>query len=161
MPVSKREYVLSKYVFLLITYYVCLSVSEFWCSILGIYESMENISGLVTGVMNLLPLLVCVSLIITAVELPFYLQWGRKKGGRIREVCMILLFFGLIVYLLFGDLTVLDQFNLISLLEYLEEHQDVFIQLNIYIPILAFICYYLSYRISSYLFGRGEWNYEA
>ena len=156
LPISKKDYVAGKYVFLLLAYYTLLSVSNLWIYIYMIYGTGTEVDAMVSSMSVLLPLLVCCCMVLVAIELPFYILWGRRKGKRIKETGMVVLFFAVIIYVLFGDLTILDKINFTSMFAYLERNMDAMIQLNVLIPATAFASYYLSYRISCHLMERGE-----
>ena len=61
-----------------------------------------------------------------------------------------------IVYLLFGDLTVFEKFSLEIFVTWLEEHQDVVNALHVFTPVIGLAIFYISYRISCFLYERRE-----
>ena len=61
---------------------------------------------------------------------------------------------GVLVYLFFGDLTILDRINFMAILNYLKNHTALLLVLQVAAPYGVFLLYYLSYRISCVLFRK-------
>ena len=89
LPLSKKQYVASKYIFTLICYYVVLSVTTFWllfanCA-LEPYINVENLEA----IGGLMPLYIYLCLVLSAFEMPFFILLGFK-GGITRGKCVCL-----------------------------------------------------------------------
>ncbi len=158
LPVSIRQYVASKYLFLLLAFYVAMSVSMLIGTIGRIHCGSEEIDQMIHQWMALVPVLACVFLLIPAIELPFLMAYGVKKGGRLKTGFLISFFFLGIVYLMFGDLSIFDEISVVCILKNLAEHQEMLLILQVLVPYITLGLYYLSYRISCRLFGRKEWG---
>ncbi len=156
LPVTKKQYVASKYVFILIAFYGVLSLGLLLSFICNIDCQSEDMLKLLSGYSGLLPVLACILLVVPAIEMPFFIIWGSKKGKQIKVGLVMGIFFAIVVYLLFGDLTILDKISVMQIIEYLNEHPDTTMILNVVTPYVSFLLYYLSYRISYTTFERRE-----
>lgn len=160
LPFSKKQYVASKYIFILICYYVVLSVTTFWllfatCAIEP-YVNVEHFEA----VGGLMPLYIYLCLMLSAFEMPFFILLGFKAGNAVKTGIFLFLFFAVMVYLFFGDLNVFERLNFADFIEYLEHHTEVVFALQTFGPILSGLFYYLSYRLSVTLFERKELSDE-
>lgn len=158
LPVSQKQYVASKYIFILLAFFAALSVGMLLENMCLIGCEDEMVQNLVPVLQSILPVLFCVMLMIPAVELPFFIGFGVKRGNQIKIGLLFVVFFLAIIFLMFGDLTIFDRIDLIYILSYLNEHNSVVLCLNVFIPYGALLLYYLSYRISCLLFARREWE---
>ena len=153
LPVSKRQYVASKYLFVLISYYVALSVSVIWAQFVNgcMEEALQN--SFLMDAMGLTPLLMQVLLLASAIELPFFINVGVKAGNAIKTSILVVVFFAMFGYGLFGDITVL---NNITWIDWLKEHKTLTMTLNVFGPVITGGLYYLSYRVAVSVFERRE-----
>lgn len=156
LPVSGKEYVASKYWFLLISYYIILSVSQIWAITFAIREAEDGIYELVSNISGLMPILVCAFLVITAIELPFYILLGSRKGKQVKILIAMAMLFGVIAFLLFGNLALLDYLDFETLFAFLEKHTEILLGMVITAPIISLLLYYSSYRITCSIFERRE-----
>ena len=69
---------------------------------------------------------------------------------------MIILFFAMIVFMLFGDLTILDKLDLGALVEWFEKHSDLMLVINVFATIIVLGLFFISYKISVFLMERKE-----
>lgn len=152
-PISGRQYVASKYLFVLLLYYVLLSFAVIWANIMCAWEGYEES---IVEMMGLLPSLACLLLILSALEMPFFVALGIRAGNSLKTTIAMILFFLLVGYGLFGDLTILDHVNLALWVEYLKEHRETALALQTFGPIVSGGLYYLSYRVAGGVFVRGE-----
>lgn len=152
-PVSKKQYVASKYLFILLLYYVFLSVTVIWASILNAWEGCEQA---LVEMMALLPAFASMMLVLSAMEMPFFMVLGIQAGNMLKTTIAMILFFLVIGYGLFGDLEILDRLNLWTLVEYLREHREAALAMQTFGPVLSGVLYYLSYRIAGGIFVRKE-----
>lgn len=158
LPISRQTYVASKYVFLLIGFFVVLSVLMLLGSLCGVGckdKAIEENLGQLTA---LVPVFACTMLFIPSIELPFFICFGSKKGTYIKNGLLIACFFLVIVYLMFGDLDIFDKISVMTLLKYIKEHPDISLYCQVFLPYCSLGLYYLSYRISCLLFLRKEWE---
>lgn len=161
LPVSRKQYVASKYLFVLICYYVILSVTVIWVQFANsrMEEALQD--SLLMDAMGIMPLWVQACLLVSAVELPFFVVVGVKAGNAIKTGISFVLFFVVFGYMLFGDISFLEHFDLGMLMAWMEEHLEVMTALQVMCPIVSGVLYYLSYGIAVTLFARKEPGDEA
>lgn len=161
LPIFSKDYIASKYWFMLIGHYVILSVSMLWGIAYQIQIVDTGMNELVANILSLLPPILCGSLCIVALELPFFILEGSKKGAMIKTSILLAVILGLIVFLLFGDLSVLDKIDFVKIFEYIDEHIEILFKIQIFAPVISLILYYCSYRITCNIFAKMEIEYEA
>ena len=161
LPMSVKNYIASKYWFMLIGHYVVLSISMLWNIAYQIQIADESMSELLASITSLMPSLVCGSICIVAIELPFFIISGSKKGEMIKTVILLSVLLAMLIFLLFGDLSVLDLLDLEKMMLFLEEHIEVLLKIQIFAPMLSLLFYYGSYCITCSIFKRREICYES
>lgn len=164
LPVEKKTYIGAKYIAVLVAYYAVLSIIVFWSYLAEIaFES--TITGgvaIVEGSFSpmsfagLVPYLVQICLGVSAIEIPFFVKFGAKGGRAVKQNLMIILFFAMLVFLLFGDLTILDKLDLGALVEWFEKHSDLMLVINVFLTIIVLGLFFISYKISVFLMERKE-----
>lgn len=153
-PDGIKKQISSKYIFNLFM----SSMMFCWCTFMfyiasAICNQNTTIAGLV------LQLIVFIQIFIRAVETPFIIFFGSKKGNVIRMVIMGLIGLSGAVYGLFGDLSIFG-----SLEDFIKWFQGTFAD-NIpmiirLIPACVFFLYWISYKISCLLYLKGGENYD-
>ena len=156
LPVSKRQYVASKYIFILICYYVILSVLAIWSQFVNIHMAEAFPDNFLMKMIALSPNWIQALLVVSAIELPFLINVGVRAGNAIKTGIMAVLMYAIFAYMLFGDITLLENFDLITVLNWLEAHVEVVMTLRVLGPVIAGGLYYLSYRIAAAIFERKE-----
>lgn len=161
MPMEKKDYVASKYWFLLISYYVVLSLSQIWAISFFICDvADETIVDFVRNFATMMPIVVCGFVLLAAIELPFFLLLGARRGKMVKTAIVIVFYFAITAFLLFGDLALLDYLNFEKLFLFLETHVELLLGLQICLPIITLFLYYCSYKLTLVLFERREGDYE-
>lgn len=160
LPVDKREYVFSKYLFLGIAFYILQSVFIFQLQVGSVNLVAEDAKNLLASIQAAMPAFFSLCMLICALDLMFYFGLGVDKAKNLLNGLLFLLLFAVIVYFLFGDLSIMEHFDIISLMTYLQEHMEVMYAVQILFPVVAMLFYYISYRISAKLFERREWEDE-
>ena len=148
LPLDKNSYIASKYIFIGIMTYVFYSLSCVWGIIyisLCVNESMSDFAKALMGI--LLPLY-GMMLIIAAIELPFFITFGIKKAGIVKNAIMEILMFLIVGFVLFGDLDLLQNIDIEVFVHFAETHSFELIVLNVTQPVTVLIIYYLSYRLT-------------
>ncbi len=156
LPVNKKTYVAEKYIFMLVAFYVAQSFMALFCSIMVINCRTTLCMNIMSIIMGMLPIITTLMMGISAVELPFFIGIGYKKGTFLKQVLLEGIFVFFIVYLMFGDLTVFEKISLDVFVTWIEGHQDVLNALHVFTPVMGLVVYYISYRISCFLFERRE-----
>ena len=160
MPLGKRKYVASKYVFIGICYYAFFSLTLLW-NVIAMAFAEES---LVLDMMQLLPsfslMFVCLAMMVSAVELPVFLIFGREKGQLFKTSVLLLIAFIAAGYMLFGDLTVLENWDIQILIDWAEQNSFLLALISIISPFINLVFFYLSYRISAHAYERKERDYD-
>jgi hypothetical protein len=161
LPISSKTYIASKYWFMFIGNYVIVSICMLWGMIYRIQIADEGMEELVTNIISLLPPVICAVLCLIAIELPFFVLLGSKRGNMIKTGLLLGMMLGIIVFLLFGDLTLLDRLDIQKFFRFLEEHTELLFKLQIFSPVISIGLYYLSYLVTCSIFERKEICYES
>ena len=156
MPVDKKEYLLSKYIYYLVANYLVLSWGIFLSMIAATAVKTEGIMMMVSTVQLMGPIVIPVMLIMAAITFPLYILYGKKKGDMIFSGFSVTLTILLFIWLLFGDVSGLTNMDFESYMKWVEEHTALMVLLNTLFPVVAGIVYYLSYRITAGIFVRKE-----
>lgn len=158
MPIKPKDYVKSKYLFVFISYYVVWAIAALFLStcLMGCRE--EPLKQMLSNVRELLPVVTGGLLFVPALEMPFFIGLGVQKGNQLKVGIIVVLFFCLMAWFLFGDLTVLDRIGLDVLFQYFQKHKTVLSTMQIVLPVSSAAVFYLSYRISVRIFCKKEWE---
>lgn len=151
LPLEKNAYIASKYIFMAISNYVFMSIYYIWnisclafCRKGGITEVVQMTGGLI-------PALICIMLLITAVELPLFILFGKEKAMLIKAAILMLISLALLGFLLFGDLT---HFDIAVLLEWVKTYKIETAIAVLLSPLPVLALYYASYRLTCHFAKR-------
>ena len=156
LPINKKLYVAEKYVFMLLIFYIAQSFVALFCSIMAVDCVTDICMQILSSIMAIIPIITTGMMTLAAIELPFFIGAGYKKGKILKQGILEGFFVVFIVYLLFGDLNVFEKFSLEMFVTWLEEHQDVVNALHVFTPVIGLAIFYISYRISCFLYERRE-----
>lgn len=153
-PISIKEYVVSKYLFILIADYAAVSVlviavffGDAFCSMEICRQQLTLVQGMIFAVFQTV-------LFMAMIDFPIGFAFGQSVGQAVKNLFLAVLFFAVILYLLLGDLRVLQKISLESILGFMEKNKEVFICVEALSPCICLGCYYLSYRLSVNLLRR-------
>ena len=93
LPVSRRQYVASKYVFLAIAFYMVQAVGSFEFIVCQVNVKSERMAADITSSQLLVIAFISVCLIVCAFELPFFIGMGVKRGRAAKEGLFFAFFF--------------------------------------------------------------------
>ena len=160
LPVSRRQYVASKYIFLAIAFYIIQSVATFEFLMCQVNMKSEEMSAKLSTFQMLVPTFIALCMVICALELPFFVGMGVKKGMAAKESIIFIVFFLGVAYVMFGDLSIVEEANVMSLIDYFMKHPEISMTVQVLSPIVSILLYYASYLISARLFEGKEWEDE-
>lgn len=160
LPVSRRQYTASKYLFLAIAFYIIQSVASFEFLVCQVNMKSDQMKASMSSVQMLVPSFIAICMIVCALELPFFVGMGVKKGMVAKESIFFMLFFLVIAYFMFGDLSIVEEANLISLIDYFMNHPEISLTVQVLLPVGSILLFYVSYLISARIFERKEWEDE-
>ncbi len=149
-----KKQISSKYIFNLFL----SSMMMCWCTFLfyiaaAVSDHNVTIAGMI------LQLIVFIQIFIRAFETPFMILFGSKKGNVIRMVIMGTIVLIVLIYALFGDLSIFG-----SMEDFIKWFQETFTE-NIPLflrltPAAVFFLYWVSYKISCLLYLKGGESYD-
>ena len=156
MPLGKNSYVASKYIFIGLSAYIAMSLDFVW----GISYAafcregwFQDIAGMVN---SFITPLICLAILLAAIEFPLYFSVGKEKAMRVMVVFWTAIALVIIGFLLFGDLTIVENLDIAVLMDFMEKHQTGFILFQAMEPAIVLALYALSYRLSCYLYHKKE-----
>ncbi|MBQ7972411.1 MAG: ABC-2 transporter permease [Lachnospiraceae bacterium] len=156
MPVDKKEYLMSKYVYYLVANYLVLSWGIFLSMIAATTVKTEGMMMMVSTVQLMGPIVIPVMLIMAAITFPLYILYGKKKGDMIFSAFSVSIAILVFVWFLFGDISGLVNMDFETNMKWVEEHTGLIVILTTVFPIVTGVIYYLSYRITAGIFVRKE-----
>lgn len=152
-PGSVEEYIGGKYKFLLGLDLLVLFLWLLVDSVMGVlcphFLSLLSVAFLCC----------CLFLLLQAVESAFNVRFGVNIGGYCKVIFLILLASGLLIYGLFGDISLFREKDLMTALQELLT-SDGAIWVMALIPYVALIGFWASYRISVAVYRKGVEVYE-
>lgn len=104
---------------------------------------------------------------LRAIEIPFWVRFGTKRGSMVKAAIMLVIILAIILYALFGDLSVFSSER--SLMDIIMGFVDKFMEGDIpdgiflimgIFPFAAAALYYLSYKISCKLYLKGVEEFD-
>lgn len=111
--------------------------------------------------------LIYIQIFLRAIEIPFWVRFGTKKGSMVKAFFVLVIIFAVILYLLFGDLSIFSSEKSFadSVYEMLSDFMEgnvpdwVFLVQGIF-PFAAAALYYFSYKISCKLYLKGVEEFD-
>lgn len=156
LPLEKNAYIASKYIFIGITVYILFSLELVWIIIFRSRAGSGESSELITMVSQLLMGFCGASLMIAAIELPFFITLGVKKGNLIKAGVLEGLAFFIILYLYFGNLKVFENFDIFVFINWCNEHVVLVSVVSAVSPVVEIFLFWVSYRITCKINGQGN-----
>lgn len=159
-PKAAAGHIWTKYVYTLMISCFCMV----WCSALDMVFAFvmehDNIEVILSSLLFL-------QVFLRAIEIPFWVRFGVKRGSMIKAAMLLVLILIAVVYALFGDLSVFfstDDF-VSKLIDFFINFMsgnlpDWFKVVQALFPFAAAGCYYLSYKLSCRLFLKGVEGFE-
>lgn len=157
-PEGIQGYLYIKYVFIFGMcglMYVAGTMADYLYCTMGYQVTKQVIEPSV-----IVTLLFYIQLFLRAIELPFFIRFGMKRGSTIKIIL------GLLSVLVFTMLVALDPFDIVTkavgMIDSLRagDVSDAITLLIALFPFLALGSYYLSYRISCKLYMKGVEQYD-
>lgn len=156
MPLEKNAYVASKYVFIGIAAYVAMSLDYVWGISYAAFCREGMFQNIANYVNSFIVSIICIAILLAAIELPLYFSVGKEKAMRAMVVFWTAIALVVIGYLMFGNLTIIENWDITVLIDFMERHQTGVILFQAMEPVMILALYYLSYRLSCYLFNKRE-----
>ncbi|MGN1415812.1 MAG: ABC-2 transporter permease [Oscillospiraceae bacterium] len=156
-PAMARGQVYSKYM----AGFLMSLFAMLWCQVLDM--AVTFILGAQSMAMSAVYIFFYAQLFLRAVEYPFIVRFGSKIGSTYKMASFFLVIFIVFVYLLFGDLSMLDMNNIFDTIYGILDG-SIFSDNVLFVislcPYLAIASYYLSYRLSCKFYLKGAESFE-
>ena len=158
LPVSARDYIASKYIFVGVASYIMISV----LTIIGIVFAAFSEPGIPQDLINMSNVMmvpfVSMILFFFSFGLPIYILFGKEKGRLVSTVFCIALALVVIGVALFGDMDAMSSENsgIVLFTQWYSSHQIEASLASYLSPIPVLALYYGSYRFTSYCHARRE-----
>ena len=153
-PTGAAGHIGSKYWFLLL-----IDLGVLVCCFLTdtVVFALTGDENTMTGVM--LVLVFSVTLIMDALSLPFIVYFGTNYGLSVKASVLGVVMLLVLLYALFGDISYFLSNDFMTAVEALFEDSNVLLMLGL-LPYGSALLYWLSCRLSVFLFRKGAENYD-
>ncbi len=153
-PQSAKGLIQSKYYFILLmdlgVLFGCFLIDTILMIIMGEFA---------VSYLTVCVILFSITLILLAIRIPCYVRFGAKMGPEIQGLFILMIICLIVIYALFGDISFFFEENILeALLAYLQSPKVIFVLS--FLPYVAVLLYYLSYRLSLVLYRKGVESYE-
>lgn len=151
-PQTAKGQVASKYYMILIENIILL----FCCFLTDVIVTCVAGDVMVTAIIACM-FIFCLRILIHAIEIPFLLLFGSRVGGSVKSVLLVLLFFILLCYGLFGDISFLfGDDPAAAFLAFMNSGNIIWV--GAIFPYAAAVLYVLSYHISVRLYQEVDYG---
>ena len=168
-PITEKGLVASRYTLMFMIAFTGFVI----CFCFDILISL--VTGIHTGNTIVFMMLLFVNIFYEALELPFVIRYGSGRGTNVKVSVLLTVFFFVILYALFGDIS-----GKVEFFKQLKDNPDIAKYINgeaitarllnmaapkllmaTLLPHIIVLLYYLSYRISCKLYLKGTEEYDA
>lgn len=120
-----------------------------------------------SSVVSIAMILIYGQIFLRAIEIPFWVRFGTKRGSMVKAAFVLVIIFAAIIYALFGDLSIFSSEE--SLMDKIIGFVTKFIEGDVpdwvvlvqgFFPFAAAALYYLSYKISCKLYLKGVEEFD-
>ncbi len=158
-PAGVKGYVKSKYITTLLLPFiamnVCLITDLTAAAILDLRPDVEQATsfmGIYTGLFMMI-------ILLSAIELPFMIRFGVKKGANVKAVIFLSILAAAGIYFLFGDISMFGTME--DFIQFLLDVMNgkrggtTLLAISALMPLVTLALYYLSYLLSCKLYLKG------
>ena len=153
-PQTSRGQVMVKYYFTLAAHSVILFVGMLLDGVFMAVAGTAAGSSMTMGV-----LAYCISLIMNALEYPFYFRFGSDHGSQVKGASIWTVILLIMIYLLFGDISFLFDGNFSEFFAALFSSTAMMWSMAV-LPAASLVIFYLSYLVSLKMYRKGMESYE-
>ena len=153
-PQTSKGQVQVKYYFTLAAHSVMLFVGMLCDTVFIAVVGSTAVTCMMTGV-----LFFCISLIMNALEYPFYFRFGSEHGAQVKGASIWTVILLIMIYLLFGDISFLLDGNLADFFASLFSSTSMMWAMAL-LPAASLVIFYLSYLVSLKMYRKGMESYE-
>ncbi len=149
MPITKKSYVLSKYVFIAVAALFFLVIAYVWGILCREFCREGYMMEMTKIVMKFIPVFIGLGILSAAIELPLFIVLGKSKAMLIKIAIIMGIAFVIIGFVMFGDVTWLSEhLDAVKILIWCQEHKrgiELFCACS---PMVSLVLFYLSYRVT-------------
>ncbi len=158
-PAGVNGYVKSKYLCTLLLPFIamniCLITDIITAAILDLRPDVDQVTsfmGIYTGLFMMI-------ILLSAIELPFMVRFGVKKGANVKAVIFLSILAAAGIYFLFGDISIFGSME--DVIQFLLDVMNgkrggtTLLAISALMPLITLGAYYLSYLISCKLYLKG------
>lgn len=153
MPVKKRSYVTSKYIFV-----GAFVLASFLLFLLIHFVNIRfSYTKVISEMMYKISVpLICIIVFIFALELPFYIFKGVEKAMLLKIAIVMTIGLALMGFIFFGNLEVFRNFNIITIAQWFDRHNITGKLVKTVTPCAACIAYIVSYLFTAARYDKKE-----
>lgn len=153
LPVKKRSYVTSKYVFV-----GAFVLASFLLFLLIHFVNIRfSYTKVISEMMYKISVpLICIIVFIFALELPFYILKGVEKAMLLKIAIVMTIGLALMGFIFFGNLEVFRNFNIITITQWFDRHNITGKLVKTVTPCAACIAYIVSYLFTAARYDKKE-----
>lgn len=148
LPLGEDAYIASKYIFIGIVVYLFFSLENVWIIIFQSAAGNNRGSEAMLIFSQLLAVFCGMSLLLAAIELPFFITFGVKKGMVIKTAILEVAAFLVMAYLLFGNLKIFEHFDIYVFADWCRKNLVFVTFLSVASPLADVFLFWLSYRLT-------------
>ncbi len=148
LPLNRNAYIASKYIFIGIVVYIIFSLENIWIIIFNSVAEKGDAAQIIEAMGSFIVIFSGAALTIAAIELPFIITLGVKKGALVKTTILEGLMFLVVIYVFFGDMNALENYDITFIVEWYQNHTIFMMFLTIISPIVNIFIYWLSYCIT-------------
>ena len=150
-PVGAKGQVDSKYLFLMAMTFVFSLIALIFDSVMvTLHKEYISMAGMIY-------VITVIQLFLRALDTPFILRWGYEKGVMVKTCFLLALIFTIIVYLLFGDLSIFGSID-----DLWEKIAETFKDPSVFLTkllgamgLVSIVSFCVSYKISCKIYPKG------
>lgn len=153
MPVKKRSYVTSKYIFV-----GAFVLASFLLFLLIHFVNIRfSYTKVISEMMYKISVpIICIIVFIFALELPFYILKGVEKAMLLKIAIVMTIGLALMGFIFFGNLEVFRNFNIITIAQWFDRHNITGKLVKTVTPCAACIAYIVSYLFTAARYDKKE-----
>lgn len=149
MPITKKSYILSKYIFIAVAALFFLGIVYVWGILCREFCQEGYMMEMTKIVIKFIPAFIGLAILSAAIELPLFILLGKSKAMLIKIAIIMGIAFVLIGYVMFGNLSwISEHLDVVKMLIWLQEHKKEVELFCTCMPMISLVLLYLSYRVT-------------
>ena len=154
LPIKKKSYVTSKYLLIGIMTVAVYLLYAIWHGLFTAFAAAGHVTGIAKMIWDFSIPFISIIVFIEALELPLFINLGKDKTMLIKIGLIMLAGAFVMAYLLFGDLSEFESFDVYDILLWLSSHSREIDLLKTLSPLISIALYYISYLIAAHFYVK-------